>query len=298
MTPHPLLPAAAQVKRLVCRECGKACRSETEWEVHSKRTGHAAFDDKARQGDAGHTLPWFERWGTAARQPPSGVPPPASARSLNGHRCLSPCPCAQTHDAQAVDTEAQMAAARAEEGIAAPSDASVGAAEERVPAEVNAELLKQMEEMVGGAVEEAERAVRWIARGRRQLLSPAAQLPCPPLTALPMPCARAAPATSAARRRASRRCAPRGHCTTLATPAWRRLWGGWRSMAMMPTSTNRCWWPRCGGAAPASSVLLCLESRARRVHRWRRATHSAASAPYLSAATLCAADRPKEEADA
>ena len=39
-----LLPT--QVKRLVCRECGKTCRSETEWDVHSKRTGHQAFDDK------------------------------------------------------------------------------------------------------------------------------------------------------------------------------------------------------------------------------------------------------------
>jgi len=39
-----------QVKRLVCRECGKACRSETEWDVHSKRTGHQEYDDKVGAG--------------------------------------------------------------------------------------------------------------------------------------------------------------------------------------------------------------------------------------------------------
>ena len=38
-----LLPPAAQVRRFVCTECGKPCRSETEKDVHAKRTGHAEF---------------------------------------------------------------------------------------------------------------------------------------------------------------------------------------------------------------------------------------------------------------
>jgi hypothetical protein len=40
----------AQVKRLVCRECGKVCRNSDEWDLHSKRTGHAACDDKVGGG--------------------------------------------------------------------------------------------------------------------------------------------------------------------------------------------------------------------------------------------------------
>lgn len=41
-------PAIGQVRRLVCVECGKPCRSDTEWDVHQKRTGHSTYTDKAR----------------------------------------------------------------------------------------------------------------------------------------------------------------------------------------------------------------------------------------------------------
>lgn len=37
---------ALQVKRYVCKECGKPCRSDTERDVHTRRTGHAEFEDK------------------------------------------------------------------------------------------------------------------------------------------------------------------------------------------------------------------------------------------------------------
>lgn len=58
----------------------------------------------------------------------------------------------QTDEAAAVDTEAQMKAAAAEEAGGSGQPAGGGSqAEELVPAEVNADLLKQMEEMVGGA---------------------------------------------------------------------------------------------------------------------------------------------------
>lgn len=60
----------------------------------------------------------------------------------------------QTNEAEAMDTEAQMKAAQAEEqgGAGGSRPGSVGGsgeAEEMVPAEVDAALLKQMEEMVG-----------------------------------------------------------------------------------------------------------------------------------------------------
>ena len=31
---------------LECSECGKPCRSQTEQDLHTKRTGHATFRDK------------------------------------------------------------------------------------------------------------------------------------------------------------------------------------------------------------------------------------------------------------
>lgn len=33
----------------VCTECGKPCRSETEKDIHTKRTGHAHFSDKTNE---------------------------------------------------------------------------------------------------------------------------------------------------------------------------------------------------------------------------------------------------------
>jgi hypothetical protein len=35
-----------QVLNMTCTECGKPCRSETERDLHTKRTGHAGFVDK------------------------------------------------------------------------------------------------------------------------------------------------------------------------------------------------------------------------------------------------------------
>lgn len=35
-----------QVLNLVCSTCGKPCRSTTEQELHTKRTGHDSFKDK------------------------------------------------------------------------------------------------------------------------------------------------------------------------------------------------------------------------------------------------------------
>lgn len=35
-----------QVLNIVCTECGKPCRSDTERDLHTKRTGHTTFADK------------------------------------------------------------------------------------------------------------------------------------------------------------------------------------------------------------------------------------------------------------
>ena len=45
--------ARLQVRRVVCTECGKPCRSDTEVALHTQRTGHASFEDKVRQGGGG-----------------------------------------------------------------------------------------------------------------------------------------------------------------------------------------------------------------------------------------------------
>ncbi|KAI4981171.1 hypothetical protein ZWY2020_021656 [Hordeum vulgare] len=37
------------VLNLVCADCGKPCRSETEVDLHKKRTGHAEFTDKTME---------------------------------------------------------------------------------------------------------------------------------------------------------------------------------------------------------------------------------------------------------
>ena len=37
---------ATQVLNLVCADCGKPCRSTTEQDLHTKRTGHKSFVDK------------------------------------------------------------------------------------------------------------------------------------------------------------------------------------------------------------------------------------------------------------
>lgn len=39
-------PLLAQVLNLTCTECGKPCRTQTEQDLHTKRTGHASFVDK------------------------------------------------------------------------------------------------------------------------------------------------------------------------------------------------------------------------------------------------------------
>ena len=35
-----------QVLNLTCTECGKPCRTQTEQDLHTKRTGHTNFVDK------------------------------------------------------------------------------------------------------------------------------------------------------------------------------------------------------------------------------------------------------------
>jgi len=37
------------VLALVCQDCGKPCRSETEQKIHTQRTGHASFVDKTAE---------------------------------------------------------------------------------------------------------------------------------------------------------------------------------------------------------------------------------------------------------
>lgn len=129
MHTHLLLPPL-QVKRLVCKECGKACRSDEEWDLHSKRTGHAAYDDRVSRA-----LCWVDLCVVLA------FCKPQAPRWL-----------VQTNEGEAVDTEAQMKAARAEEAGGSGEGQGGGSDEpvELVPAEVDGELLKQMEEMVGG----------------------------------------------------------------------------------------------------------------------------------------------------
>ena len=48
---------ASQVINIQCEECGKPCRSQTEKDLHTKRTGHSTFVDKVRcSGTAAHQL--------------------------------------------------------------------------------------------------------------------------------------------------------------------------------------------------------------------------------------------------
>ena len=182
---NPTSSTHLQMKRLVCRECGKTCRTDVEWDLHSKRTGHPHCDDRTNEA------------------------------------------------AEVIDSEAQMkAAAAAEAGVAGGSGSQQEAeAVEMVPAEVDGELLKSLEDMVGGCC--ASACVYSIEhRLHLPLPIPLSHLSSP----LPLP-------TTC---RALPRRGPRGRCTTAAAAAWRRRWAGWRSTRGMPTSTRRCWCPRCG----------------------------------------------------
>ena len=86
--PHPPHP---QVARLVCTECGKVCRSETERDLHTMRTGHAGFEDKVRACVCGR--------GGGCRSPPHRpTHPPAPSCSHTDfrgwrHRHRSPDAC-------------------------------------------------------------------------------------------------------------------------------------------------------------------------------------------------------------
>lgn len=90
------------VQRLVCTDCGKVCRNQTEQDLHTKRTGHTIFEDK-------------------------------------------------TNEAPSLNTEVEMAEARAELGVvevgASASAENKGADAELVPAEVDESLLQQMLDM-------------------------------------------------------------------------------------------------------------------------------------------------------
>jgi hypothetical protein len=130
------------------------CRNSDEWDLHSKRTGHAACDDKVggwRRVAAG-TAEQRVLLASCCCVYPTHICP------LCTHPAVLQLD--QTDEVEAIDSEAQMKAARAEEaGAAAGAPGSSGAApEELVPAEVSPELLKQMEEM-GFAAARATRAL-------------------------------------------------------------------------------------------------------------------------------------------
>ena len=41
-----------QAQRLVCSDCGKPCRTETERQLHTQRTGHESFQEQAASAAA------------------------------------------------------------------------------------------------------------------------------------------------------------------------------------------------------------------------------------------------------
>lgn len=135
-----------QVKRYICKECGKPCRSDTERDVHTRRTGHTEFDDKASQAVSTPKLSaWWpqaagltrEAWhialvpgvgwqlqakllqpaeGSSAAAQASEAERQCASRPLRSY-CATALPHGlplQTNEAEAIDTEAQMKAAQDE----------------------------------------------------------------------------------------------------------------------------------------------------------------------------------------
>ena len=41
-----------QAQRLICSDCGKPCRTETERQLHTQRTGHESFQEQAASAAA------------------------------------------------------------------------------------------------------------------------------------------------------------------------------------------------------------------------------------------------------
>lgn len=73
---------------LTCTDCGKPCRSQTECDIHTKRTGHSNFEDKVDGLLQSPPSPWD-----------SPLWPIPVALSI---------PISQTGDAKMIDTEQQM----------------------------------------------------------------------------------------------------------------------------------------------------------------------------------------------
>lgn len=132
--------AMAQALSLKCDICGVQLRSVKEAQDHGDATGHAAFSESTEAvkrlvcRECGKTCRSETEWDVHSKR--------------TGHQAFDD----KTNEAEAMDTEAQMKAAQAEEqgGAGGSRPGSVGGsgeAEEMVPAEVDAALLKQMEEM-------------------------------------------------------------------------------------------------------------------------------------------------------
>ena len=112
------------VLKLVCTDCGKVCRNSTESDLHTKRTGHASFQDK-------------------------------------------------TGDAEVINTEVEMAEARAELNIV-EEDGESKLDQDLVVAEVDETLLQQLLDMgfernravraiYNSGGDAADAAVAWLA---------------------------------------------------------------------------------------------------------------------------------------
>ncbi|KAI3435819.1 hypothetical protein D9Q98_001877 [Chlorella vulgaris] len=118
---------------LKCDECGAALRSVAEAQAHGDATGHSAFSESTEAvkrlvcRECGKTCRSADEWSLHTKR--------------TGHQGYDD----KTNEAEAVDTEAQMKAAAVEE--AGGCGGGSAAPEELVPAEVNGELLAQMEAM-------------------------------------------------------------------------------------------------------------------------------------------------------
>ncbi|KAL4429552.1 hypothetical protein ABPG77_008601 [Micractinium sp. CCAP 211/92] len=132
----------SQALSLKCDVCGVQLRSVKEAQDHGDATGHAAFSESTEAvkrlvcRECGKTCRSSDEWDLHSKR--------------TGHAAFDD----KTDEAEAVDTEAQMKAVQAEEA----GGGGAGEPEEQAPAEVDPELLKQMEEM-GFSANRATRAL-------------------------------------------------------------------------------------------------------------------------------------------
>ena len=98
--------------QLKCTSCGKTCKSDTERNLHSVRTGHQDFENKVRLTAASLCLPSMRAW--QSNQSP--VSEPAARLQAIDQACLSPStsndtfPRLQTNEADVLNTEEEMQA--------------------------------------------------------------------------------------------------------------------------------------------------------------------------------------------